>query len=391
MIIPVAGGALRSNLFADQQAAYQYGLTSAAGLTSLAVAIADRNNARVDIPVIGDSITQGQGASVYANQWIQQANRAIRAAYPTIATGSSGGYGFVPLLSTTSQLTYTWPWTTVTPGTPGHGDLGPVRYCGLTEGTPAEWQWTAPAGTTSIKIMYFDYTGEFSYNTPGTGTVGVPGTNTQVEKLTGSIAITAGQVLTVSWVSGVVVVDGLLHYAGDEDSGITLHACGHSGWNATSSSPSGWQQPETLLGANWAQCFTQFAPAAVGIWLGGNDVLVSTAAQFQANLMSLIALIRAQTGLSTLPVVLCVNYLGISGTIMDAGGWPAYASAIRSAAAADSYTHVIDVNYRYPSLASGFGANYLYYDAGTGSLGNHPSDLGHALIGEIAAAGIRIA
>jgi lysophospholipase L1-like esterase len=378
----------------DQQPAQASNLQGAAGITALYAAIGGRNTARVDIPVIGDSVTVGQGASVFANGFIQQANRAIRNAYPAAGTlANGGGLGFVPILPTSGSLTYTSPFT-VTGGS-GAGDIGPQRNCLLAEGVTTTATWTAPAGTSSVKIMYFDYsTGVFSYKINSGSATNVIGTSTHGELLTADIAITSGQVLTIAWVSGVVVLDGIVHYAGDESAGITFHEFGHSGWNASASAPSGWQQPETLGSFNWAQVMTTLNPAAFGIALGGNDCQLFTAAQFQANLTSLIALVRAQSGLSNLPCLLLTNYAADFATIVDTGGWPAYVAAIRAVAAADPYTHVIDTNYRFPSWASQFGATpgYLYYNDGSGSIGQvHPSDAGHALIGEIVAACCRIA
>jgi len=104
-----------------------------------------------------------------------------------------------------------------------------------------------------------------------------------------------------------------------------------------------------------------------------------------------VALIRAQTGLSNLPCLLLTNYQ-LNATFIDAGGWPAYVAAIRAVAASIPYSRIIDTNYRFPSWASDFGGNYLYYNDGVGTIGYaHPSDAGHALLGEIVAAGVSIA
>src|SRR5712692_6764397 len=86
-----ADGTLQSvTSFADQQPGNELGLLGASGITALAASIANRNNVRVDIPVIGDSVLH-HGATSYANGCVQQANRAIRAKYPTTANGSAGG------------------------------------------------------------------------------------------------------------------------------------------------------------------------------------------------------------------------------------------------------------------------------------------------------------
>jgi lysophospholipase L1-like esterase len=376
--------------YADQDPALQAGLTGTTGITALTAALANRDAARVDIPVIGDSITEGQGATTWAGTWIQQANRAIRAAYPTTANLATGGQGFIPLVKT-GETTYTWPVTVASGTNPADYspvDLGPVRYCQQLYGT-CSFTWTAPAGTTSVKIMYYDtaQAGTFTWKINAGGTTTITNAGTAADILSAGITITSGQVLTVAWASGNVYIDGIVHYAGDETSGVTFSECGHFGWNSSATPPSGWNAPETFS-LNWAQCYGAFSPSALGIMLGINDANTGnlTAAQFQAALGAFIATLRGESALASLPVLLFIPYQP-EETFQDSAGWPAYAQAIRGAAAVAVNTHVIDLNYRLPTVASAFGGGTygsLYADA------FHPSNLGHALVGEIAAAGVRV-
>lgn len=375
----------------DQLSSLAKGTASNAGLTSLWAAIANRNSARCEIIVLGDSITEGQGASLWANRWVVQAQAAIRAAYPTTANGSGGGYGFIPIQSAGSD-TFTWP-VTQTAGAVTEFDLGPVRNSTVTSATGSTWTYTATPGTTSVKIMYYDvgYSGSFTYKVNSGSTTTVSNTMTGKELLTSSIPMVAGDVLTIVFTAGTgIVLDGLLHFAGDENSGITLHGCGHFGWCAGTEMSIGWNQPETYS-LNWAQCYANgfpTTPAALMIMLGVNDARITsvgsgggrTAAQFASDLQGLVSTIRgAATALATLPLILVIPYQA-NETVQDAGGWAAYAAAIRSVAVADAVgAMVIDLNYRMPTVASDYDGGILYIDD------YHPTDLGHLLLGKLAA------
>lgn len=373
--------------YLDQLPADEQGLTGAAGVTVLQAAIANRNSARCTIPVIGDSVTEGQGATAFTSRWIAQANRAARAAYPTTANGSSGGQGFIPIAGT-GESTFTWPVTTFSGSTGGGQPIGPVRSA-LSVSSAGSWTWTAPAGTTSCRIMYYANGGgdQFSYQVAAGGPVTVTdSSNTGDGTLTASITIAGGQVLTVAWVSGTVYMEGIIHYAGDESSGITFHGCGHYGWNAGTGA-SGWTQAGYGPGFPWYPAIAALATAAYGIMLGINDASTGngnyTAAQFQANLEALVAYLQQSTALAALPLLLIIPYQ--PSETFTSGSWAPYAAAIRSVSAAVPASRVIDLNYRLPTVASGFDGGALYYDQ------YHPTNLGHALIGEIAAASARIA
>lgn len=375
--------------YPDQLPADVYGLTPGAALTSLLGSVAGRDLARVDVVILGDSITEGEGAPSWAATLVQNANRAVRAAYPTTANGSKGGQGFIPVFST-GETSFTWPWTLVS-GAPGTLDLGPVRGCLFTSAA-CSVSYTAPAGTTSVQVMYYDGSpgtnGTFSLSKNGGAATNFSNGMTSVDKLTTSVTMTSGDVLTVAWVSGTIAVDGLIHYSGDETSGITFHDAGHYGWDAGPGA-AGWTQPETFA-LNWAQVYANgfpTVPACIIIYLGANDANSYTPAQFQTNLGTLIALIRAQTGLASVPVWLVAGYAD-QATPLSPAGWAPYTAAVRNVAAATSFSHVTDLSFRYPAVAFQGGA--YYFNAGVGALGGHPSALGHRLIGEILAAGMRI-
>lgn len=376
--------------YGDQLGAIGNGLVSGAGITGLYAAIANRNDARVNIPVIGDSVTEGQGATDFNHRWIQQANRAIRYQYVTDAlfTGAAhnNSLGFIPIASTGAN-SLAWP-ITQTVGTFSPFLIGPVRNCAQVTAA-ASFTFTAPDSTTSVQIMYFDagVAGSFTYQVNSGSPVTVTSASTGVDTLTGSISMAPGDVLTISWVSGTVFLDGIIHYTGDENSGVTFHGCGRFGWAAGIASDTfSWNQ-SLESGFNWNIGMQALSPSAIGIMLGINDANAGgsnyTASQFQANVETLITYLRSDSPMANIPILLIVPYQPNRATA-DTGGWAAYTEAIRSVAAADVASFVIDLNYRMPTVASNWQGGTLYADT------VHPSDLGHALIGEIVAAGLRI-
>lgn len=371
--------------YADQVPALASGLTASSPLMILHTAIANRDNARVEIPVIGDSITEGQGATQFTNRWVASANRAMRAVYPTVANGAAGGLGFIPLANT-GEDTYTWPVTAVS-GSAASFLIGPVRDCQQVTGT-ASWTFTAPAGTTSVQVMYFDagVSGSFTYKVGSGSATTVTNAGSGIDTFTSSIPLASGQVLTIAWASGDAFIDGIVHFAGDEASGITFHGCGHFGWDAgVSTDPGAWNQ--TLeSGFNWNLGIAALDPAAIMIMLGTNDASTDggdySAADFQVNLGTLVTYLQSEGGsLASVPIVLVIPYQ--PDVVFADGSWPPYVAAIRGAAAAIPNAYVIDLNYRLPTVASDFDGDALYADT------IHPTDLGHALIGEIVAGALQ--
>jgi hypothetical protein len=344
---------------------------------TIAAALAACKTTRCDIVIVGDSVTEGEGATAMANRWANVATAQLRAAY-----GVTGGLGFISLIST-GENTYTWP-IVLASGTEysdfDPADLGPVRNDAAATGT-CSWTFTAPAGTTSVRVMYFDVplSGSFTYQVNSGSVTTVSNTSTEKELVTASIPMGSGDVLTIAYDSGSVWIDGIIHYAGDETAGLTVHACGHVGWCAGTEG-NGWDQPETYS-LNWAQGFSNGFPntQGLGIFLGINDASTAngdrTGPQFQSDLEGLISTIRGSaTPLASLQLVLIVAYEA-NETFADSGGWPAYITAIENAAAADGNALVMNLVAAGMPAVSGAPAGW-YYDA------IHPADMGHAFIGD---------
>jgi lysophospholipase L1-like esterase len=345
-------------------------------MTTIAQAIANRNSVRCNIAVIGDSITEGTGATEFTSRWIQQANNGIRALFPGTGAGTGGGLGFIPIQLTGESL-FADP-ISVTGSTPTPFDLGPVRYVQIAEGTTT-WTFTAPAGTTSVQIMSYDagtssFPGTWSWQVNAGPVTEVSNNNTLRDIVTGNIAMGDGDVLTIAWVSGTVFIDGIVHFAGDETSGITFHGCGHFGWNSSTVAPDGWNQPEEG-GLDWMQTYAALDPSAICIMLGVNDAVTTagnyTVSEFQTNLTALVNAVLTDAAMpSGLPLILIAEY-EVNETFNDVDGWPAYVAAIESVAAGIPGSTFIDLSAVMPPVAS---APDDYFDE------EHPNDTGHALV-----------
>lgn len=336
------------------------------GVVAFMAAIASRDSASCPVAVIGDSITEGMGATAFTSRYAGQAARALRQRYPTLANGSSGGLGFIPMAST-GESTYTWPVTTAS-GIPGAADIGPVRAAATLNGA-GSFTFTAPAGTTSVKVMYYnDNSGsQFSYQVNAGAPVTVIASGTvQDGTLTATVPLTPGQVLTVAWVSGTVYLEGLVHYAGDEASGITVHGCGHFGINTA-----GWIAAQAG-GIDWRTSIAALAPAAIAVNLGTNDNAAGISGPAtQANLLALITFLRGNAALANVPFLVMVPPACTASAQLWVRGLPLSAGQVQ----------IVDVAYRMPTATL---APALYFDA------VHPDNAGHAFIGEVLAAAIGI-
>lgn len=357
----------------DQQPASANGNAKLIGLFK---ALALRNSARVDIPIIGDSNTEGNGTSGIGSRWVDIATTALRQQHPTASKLAAGGLGFLPFLLTGST-TFSLPFTVT--GSPGAFEgLGPNRWALQAAGT-CTVAYTAPTGSSSLKIMYADASvaGSFTWKINSGSTTTITNGGTGDGKLSASITISAGQILTIAWVSGTVFLEGIFQYSGDETLGITLDACGHFGWAC-----SDWNG--TYSGFDWRPSLAIMAPSAIGIMLGSNDAIEVTAATFQANLLTLITYLRGNSTLTSIPYLLIIPpEVGPDASTIDTGGWAAYVAAMRALEASDSLIHCIDLNYRFP--AEPVDTHSLYYSDAT-----HFSNAGAALAGEYVAAGIGI-
>lgn len=339
----------------------------------IATAIANRNSQHCWIPIIGDSVTLGQGATAINNRWATKASALLRAKYPTVANGSNGGVGYLNTDSTSPGLTYTWPLSLVS-GSWSSTPLGPVRH-GWSMASAGSWSWSTPASTTSVRIMFYA-TGNNSQITVTGGSGGPVVITDSVSGADGalsvSIPVAGAQTISIAYTSGPsLFISGVVHYGGDESNGITVHGCGHYGWSAAS-----WPGPQGFSGFPFDPSIGTLTTAALGFFLGINDCQQVSAATFQTNLTALITELQGFSPLGSVPYVFVIPYQP-NVSIVDGGGWPAYVTAIENVAGNYSGSVVVNLAANMPPVISGGG---LYVDQ------VHPSDTGHAEIASLFAA-----
>lgn len=313
------------------------GVALAAKMKAWQDALANRTTSPVTALWVGDSISEGQGASARANRWQDILAGHLRSDLPT--TGVTGGYGYIP--SWYAVFTPDSTWSTAhrsTTGTisdlqqlPGDtNDKNPgLRHTNLAAGATLSFTVTG----TSVDIWWQQGYGSFTYkidagsavtvNTSG-GTQGYPG------RTTGISLGTAGSHTVLITATTAVRVAGLMVYNGDESKGLRFVDSAHVGWYS-----------DSYFGAGMQQVWSLVSPDLVMIELGANDCIYGhfTSAGTKANIQQLITEIRNGVGKQ---VSIAVGIF--DGAISSSSGeaWSAYRSAIASIGTDDPTVAVID-------------------------------------------------
>jgi lysophospholipase L1-like esterase len=327
-------------------------------------ALANRNEARCTIALMGDSITEGAYCTNLSTATTAaRLNQSLRARFPTL--GVTGGRGWIPAAnsapSTTGIVTASAGVTNSTAWGPGW------QYASLTSATTT---LTVSLTGTSFDIMYLTGSGfGVGYYTIDGGS---PVTfNTNAATTDGTIVhvtMTAGtHTIVIGWSSGGQVdIDGIVEYNGDESAGISVARLGYSGSSASQWNTSLW----------WNISMAALAPSLIVLQFGVNDANASggnrTAAQFKSDLTSMIA--NARVHFTTPPPIILSMMYQTSETYVEP--WQNYVTAAKQIAAADAAVIVVDHSARMPATTA---ANTY----GLYSTDNvHPSDKGYAMIAE---------
>lgn len=342
----------------------------------IAPALAGRFFAPFDIVFIGDSIVEGWGSTTPENRFVTRFLTALRNAYPT--PGVSGGHGYLPSgFRENPEVGLFAPPTTYNLGrgyAAGNAvrgnEYGLGRYSvviGATGVTSDGLGGAVGAGfirhtlvspITSIDIclrqLYAGAQLELSWDNGSTwSALSVPSIGEATIRATPPSRGTYD--IRIRHKTGSpIVVEGLMTYDGDETSGIRLWQGGKSG-SATSQYTSG----------AWTDALTRTAADLIVIeWLT-NDAVTVTPATFAANLVTIINNVRSK--LPGVPILLAPP-LARTGPLHP---WADYITALRTATAALSGVVVFDVNERATNSAA------LQVD------GLHPTNTGHALLGDL--------
>ena len=311
-------------------------------------ALANRGTTPATWVLWGDSITEGQGSSTVAGRWANQTLTALRSKYSV--SGVAGGFGYIPAWYGTYGPDSQW---STDPSMSGSITQNAARDDGndgqsfgngaglgmLTATLKSGGSDTFRVTGTSIDILYNYGSGSFSYkvDSGGATTVSAGGGSGATGSTHVAFSSAGSHTVTVSGVSGSVILEGIMTYNGDETKGIRQYVGAQSG---TTSGDFAAQA------TNMAAITASVKADLVTIEIGGNDYNRSsgTPAQTTANIKAMVSAIRsAGNAVGHVPSIVIVTVYPISGG-NDAQGYPysAYVSAIKSVATSDSGLGFLD-------------------------------------------------
>lgn len=314
---------------------------------------------------VGDSITQGQGASTRGNRWIQKTLGLIRA--QSQPGGVTGGVGYVPAWYGLFGPDSTWEaWTSRAGSYADETWAGNLSYhqTTLTVGTPHGSAVYTVTGT-DADIWYVQAAGSFTWQVDGGTATTVVGSGSFGQAKTRISLGTAGShtitITDVSTSTNYTVLTGIVVFNGDTTSGMRLFDAAHSGYKSSD---------YTANSSSFAEAVALCAPDLVTIALSTNDLATLTAAQTKTNLVALITAIRAAATVQ--PSILVTSMYKPQGNAQ----WAATDAAIRSIITDDPTVGLLDFSTPMGETSPG----------GYWSTDNlHPSDSGHDYMSRIAA------
>jgi len=367
--------------YGQQQLATQ----RAQALTPWFAGLANRQAARCNVAVIGDSITEGQHAvgppsTGFQDRWIARLRDSLRSAYPTpFVTG--GGQGFIGVQST-GETSFTWPTTINGSPTPA-STLGPKSSFLQLNNTGQSVVYTLNGDSADIMWTQAPGGGTFSWAVDGGSATNVSTSGGSIVdgKVTHISLGSAGQhTLTLAWVSGNADVTGVVEYWGDFSQGIQVHDCGHFGWTTQN-----WITVLANGTTGPAAAIKALNPNLIIIALGVNDQFNNVLpATFQTNLQTIITDLQAVLSTPFPSFVLCM-YPPRTSQSSYTYPWAQYVNAAWNVAGADTsgpnltpITTVMDFTLgpRMP------GADTDTYSLWQGGDLVHPSNKGHQMIGD---------
>jgi lysophospholipase L1-like esterase len=346
---------------------------NAAALMGWRAGLANREFAPAVVVCLGDSITEGQGATTMDRRYVAQLRKRLRTRFPV--TGITGGRGFIGS-DKTGVSSYTWPVTAA--GTVTVDDnYGPKRRAALMTATGQSRTFTLQG--TSVDIMYgrSSATGILYYKIDGGSAVTINTATgyTQGTQVVGGVianvvlGASGAHTLEVGWSSGgTVYLEGVTEYDGDEAAGIRVHDAGHHGWTTTN-----WANRNGFF--YWMQSIKTLNPDLLVMPLGTNDLTGSiSAATTLANWQAILGYLR---GVGCDPSVLIVPMFKRSEGAVTQAIWDPYVSAAYQLAAGDPKVAIADIGAKMPYVGLGTPSLSLYTDT------VHPTDKGHSMMADL--------
>lgn len=322
-----------------------------------------------DILTVGDSITEGTGASARENRW----SSLLRDIYRS-ELGIAGGRGYVPVRYKAGPG---GGWdTTLTLWASDFG-LGHRVVRLDSAGDTATLTFTG----TAVDIMFTGSatTGEFTYHIDACGpfTVDTARTTLQSDFVRVLCAGGGSHTLTVEHASGNVYLEGGMVYDGDETDGVRLWDGGRSG--ATT------DQFSTATTPLWETILPHVTPDLLIMCIGTNDWGTSGNSPTVAadNIVDTVNLIRTYAPVSP-SVLIVAEYERDPTTATQLAPWSQYVSAILAAAGTLTDCTVLNLHRTFGTIRTA-AQNHL------GLLSDliHPSDVGHVLMANLVRQALR--
>lgn len=321
---------------------------------------------------VGDSITEGQGATTRANRYVQKALGLFRAA----AGVGGGGVGFVPPAYATYNDGAGSNWGSA--GITSAGTIAQAQFIGLgyrARQLDASGTVTWAVTGTGVDIWYASFSGggSFTWAIDGgtTTAVNTNGTYSQM-KVPVTFGTTGSHTVTVTRTAGTVYIGGITVYDGDATGGVTVYDAGHTGIDSTqyvglSTISSGTTPDYATQLATWQA----IGPKLLTVELGLNDYLNNTAtpAQLQTHVRQIVTDTKAM-GATPLIIIAYTPTPGLA-VVGQTLAWSDYASALRTIATTDPSVGLLDLTATMPQATTS-GTGFYQPD------GLHPNDVGHA-------------
>jgi lysophospholipase L1-like esterase len=334
-------------------------------------AVAARATAAAKWLFIGDSISEGQGATTKPRRWADLLLAGMRSTYTT--PGVAGGAGYVPSFYVVGPPDSPWNSYSSFTGSPTQSNVnGSLGY--RTAFFTAAGSLTYNLTGTSVDLWWTGGGGTFSYQVDGGSQINVntAGTYHTDYRTTVSLGSAGAHTVVIRWVSGSIGFSGFTVYNGDETTGIRQYDAARSGAKSADM---------LIEGGELVKAIQTIAPDLVIIELGGNDALQSvTAATFGANLQTIVSGILGSV--SPVPSVLLVGIYTPASTVVPPGTvWADYLTQMSNIAASDP-TRVAFLNLSLVMPTTDTTGTGLYSTDGL-----HPNNTGHRVIaGRVASA-----
>ena len=192
--------------------------------------LADRATSPLDVLVVGDSISEGEGSGVITNRWSSRFLASLRAQFQP--QGVAGGRGYIPAWYAQAS-----PAPATAGFTPSGSGIAQATTYGLGRRSvtlSAGGTLTVTVNCTSFDLVYPKQVsgGIVSVAIDGGTAVNVDTTAAGAlggQKTRFTPTLRGPHTIVISYVSGTPMVEGIMVYDGDENLGVRLWGSGPSG------------------------------------------------------------------------------------------------------------------------------------------------------------------